>query len=192
MPAIIPVSARSSRSAQPTTNRSGSWKNARGAKPWLAFFGPPNGDRIGIDPKKSSPYCPPRLKAMGLVQHPPHSKSAVARKPTADLERALRHVRPIAPGNGPGSPPPWYLGRSGGLFLRGLRQWRGDASLQPATMSAWQSLFLTLVPSGSSFGSWSALWPGACFTPSARGDSTTTRDGCSWCSPAWPRSWDFG
>ena len=45
---------------------------------------------IGIDPQKTPSYCPPRLKAMGLVQHPPHSKSAVARKPTADLERGPR------------------------------------------------------------------------------------------------------
>ena len=44
--------------------------------------------RIGIDPRNTPTYCPPRLKAMGLVQRPPHSKSAAARKPAADLEKA--------------------------------------------------------------------------------------------------------
>ena len=37
-----------------------------------------------------------------------------SRRPRAT---APRHVRPIAPGNGSGSPPPWDLDRSGGLFF---------------------------------------------------------------------------
>ena len=37
--------------------------------------------------------------------------------PAASRPPTTRH-RPIAPGNGSGSPPPWDLGRSGGLYAR--------------------------------------------------------------------------
>jgi hypothetical protein len=65
----------------------------------------------------------------------PPSMSAAARMLAADLEpAALGMCRPIAPGNGPGSPPPWYLGRSGGLWA-GLSRCSGLAVAYNARMS---------------------------------------------------------
>jgi hypothetical protein len=40
--------------------------------------------------------------------------------------------RPIAPGNGSGSPPPWDLDRSGGLWLHGSRGIPAPCCLEPA------------------------------------------------------------
>jgi hypothetical protein len=61
---------------------------------------------------------------MGLVSRQPHSTSVTARKRTPASSETQEHDhthRPIAPGNGSGSPPPWDLDRSGGLCIERLR-----------------------------------------------------------------------
>ena len=61
---------------------------------------------------------------MGLVSRQPHSTSVTARKrtPASSGTQEPDHThRPIAPGNGSGSPPPWDLDRSGGLCIKRLR-----------------------------------------------------------------------
>jgi len=87
------------------------------------FFAP-----TGLDPWKTLSYCPPSFEVdEGLGTRAP---SHGVRHRMVGARCLLRHrdpqrstrphetlLRPIAPGNGSGSPPPWDLDRSGGLFF---------------------------------------------------------------------------
>ena len=88
-----------------------------------------NGRGTGLDPRKTVPYFPPSFEVDEgtRTRNLQSTEVAEARMPPAASSPTpgpTTHRRPIAPGNGSGSPPPWDLDRSGGLFF--LSAGRGD------------------------------------------------------------------
>ena len=90
-------------------------------------------------------------------------------------------VRPIAPGNGSASPPPWDLDRSGGLYFFRAVFLGPVVTTRPVGVSFSICLLLQRhrrrVPNGSSFGSWRLSLSGGSFMPWAPGRSITMLGG---------------
>ena len=81
------------------------------------FSDPQTAIESALTPKNHPPIVRPACRPRGWCNtRPTRSRRWHGSRPPTS-RGLLRHVRPIAPGNGPGSPPPWYLGRSGGLFF---------------------------------------------------------------------------
>ena len=85
-----------------------------------------------LTPENRSPTVRPALRWTRGWKH--------SRRETGPPQHTLR---PIAPGNGSGSSPPWDLDRSGGLFLRGgrggiggRRVWAYSGSMAPSPPTA--------------------------------------------------------